>query len=49
MGKKPSIGGHGRTAKLERQSTVESEPERLAIRLTRRVRRDINFQISVTC
>ena len=49
IGEQPSIGGDDRTAKLKHQSAVEIEPERLAIRFTRRVRHDISFQISLTC
>ena len=49
IGKQPSIGGDDRTAKLEHQPAVEIEPERLAIRFTRRVRHNISFRISLTC
>ena len=49
IGKQTGIGGHDRTAKLEHQSAVEIEPERPAVRFTRRVRHDISFQISLTC
>ena len=50
IGKQPGIGGDDRTAKLERQSAVEIEPERLAIQFTRWVRHDIscNSQAGVT-
>jgi hypothetical protein len=48
VGKQPSIGGDDRTAKLKGQSAVVIEPERLAIRFTRRVRHDITFRISLT-
>ncbi len=41
VGKQTSIGGHDRTAKLELQSAVEIEPERLAS-IPRRVRHDIS-------
>jgi hypothetical protein len=40
VGKQPSIGGDDRTAKLKGQSAVVIEPERLAIRFTRRVRHE---------
>lgn len=49
IGKQPGIGGDDRTAKLERQSAVEIEPERLAIQFTRWVRHDISFRIGLTC
>ena len=44
IGKQPSIEGDDRTAKLNGQSAVVIEPERLAVRFTRRVRHDISFQ-----
>jgi hypothetical protein len=43
------VGGDHRTAKLERQSAVEIEPEGLANRFTHRVRHDKSLQISLTC
>jgi len=49
VGKQAGIGGDNRTTKLEGQSAVEIEPERLAVRFTRRVRHAISFQISLTC
>jgi hypothetical protein len=48
IGKQPSIGGHDRTAKLERQSPVEIEPENTLARFTRRVRHGSRLQISIT-
>jgi hypothetical protein len=38
-----------RTTKLKGQSTVEIEPERLAIQFTRWVRHDISFRICLKC
>jgi hypothetical protein len=49
IGKQSSIGGDDRTPKLEHQSAIEIEPERLANRFTRRVRHNISFRISLTC
>ena len=49
VGKQASIGSDERTTKLKGQSTVEIEPERLAIQFTRWVRHDISFQIGLTC
>jgi hypothetical protein len=49
IGKKPSIRGNDRTAKLEHQPAVEIEPKRLAIRFTRRVRHNISLRISLIC
>ena len=49
IGKKTSIGGEDRTAKLEHQPAVEIEPKRLAIRFTRWVRHDIGFRVSLIC
>jgi hypothetical protein len=49
VGKQPGIGGDNRTAKLERQSAVEIEPENALARFTRRVRHDSRLQINLTC
>ena len=49
VGKQASIGSDERTTKLKGQSTVEIEPERLAIQFTRWVRHDISFRIGLTC
>ena len=49
IGEQTGIGGDDRTAKLERQPAVEIEPERLAVRFTRRVRHCRLNQISLTC
>jgi hypothetical protein len=38
-----------RTAEWRRRSAAEIEPERLAIRFTRRVRRDIGSRIGLIC
>jgi len=48
VGKQAGIGGDNRTTKLEGQSAVEIEPERVAVRFTRQVRHAISFQISLT-
>ncbi len=48
VGTQTGVRGHDQTAKLEHQPSVEIEPERLAIRFTRRVRHDMSFQISLT-
>ena len=49
VGEQTGVGGDDRTAKLEHQPAVEIEPQRLAIRFTRRVRHDVSFRISLTC
>ena len=40
VGEQTGVRRHDRTAKLERQPAVEIEPQRLAVRFTRRVRHD---------
>jgi hypothetical protein len=45
IGEQSSIGRDDRTAKLERQPAVEIEPQRLAVRFTRRVRHNIGLRI----
>ena len=49
VGEQTGVRGDDRTAKLEHQPAVEIEPERLAVRFTRRVRHDISLQISLRC
>jgi len=43
------VGGDYRSLKLEDQAAVEIELERLAVRFTRRVRRESSLQISIRC
>jgi hypothetical protein len=48
IGEQASVGGDDRSAKLQRQAPVKIEPERIAIRFTRRVRHDLPIQLSTT-
>jgi len=49
IGQQSAIGGDDRTAKSKHQSAVEIEPQRLALRFTRRVRHGRPIRPSITC
>ena len=47
IGQQSAIGGDHRTAKLKHQTAVEIEPQRLALRFTRRVRHGRPFRSTI--
>jgi len=49
VGQQSSIGCNDRASKLERQSTVEIEPENALSRFTRRLRHDSHIRANITC
>jgi hypothetical protein len=49
VGQQSSIGCNDRASKLERQSTVEIEPENALSRSTRRLRHDSHIRANIRC